>query len=1059
LTVKVDHVRMEIEPLQHEQKEGLALLYAEAAARPDLGVGTIWAPTSGDRKRPSAIYARGVWSLETAGLDMECVSRTQPRVKQPVQHIMISLNEAESKTVSDEQLIRLAEEAIDRAGFRGHQAVFGVHRDTDNAHCHVAVNSIHCETLRAFDRMYSWRRLHWTLREMEVERGMTFEHGLAEVRQAGMPEQHIAWATKAERLSWAQDRGIAKERLEDLAHSFMADADGVELVEDRRERIVSGLRKMLADCADRKEAPLRADVHAIAARLAATIEEGATGVLRLRMMDRAEPGKVSRETVDSLGDTRQRMARWTPSEIAFDVPLREIVPGDDTFDLAQRAWLADIGDVARSEREVEDILTRDPGRVSRDIVAGGKALFGAEEFDGWTCARLSVDGPEWSDRAMRDDTTLIVRSSDSEHPLFTTKAQLDLETRVSDLAKTLTQERNPLFDRAKLDRAFADVEQEAGFTFTAEQRAALDLLEYRFGTLNGVAGAGKTDLMAVVRRYSELTHQPVIGLATAQMAAEQLAQKSGIDSVNSTRGLVLEAARGQELIAEDAIVIVDEFSMTSCEDAKAVLERVDARSRATVLYSGGGAQLENIAAGNTHRVLTEASDEHGHHRELTDVFRQKGATVAWMRDEMPALDRAILDADAVRVREGFRQFDEHGHVKYHPDRKSEIAGKADDIVAGYERGSRVIAPGVSTLEAKFVNRAVRHKLGHVGQGLLYQLEHRKREFSPGDRIVFTKNAERLYGVLNGYTGDVKAVAPNAITVDLDGGRTIVVDPRKYPHLEWGFAVTTHKSQGQGDPIAVVSITTSDTARTAYVALTRCTEWLHVHTRLQREVTEPEKKQGVLLEHLSSDRALRPKDDALLFEQTVARNGGPDTPWAKAVRRAQNHDADPLRQQHRAEMNERFMARGFAVTELLKKTGEQSARAETLDEPKRGKRLAAIAAGQRRDLDKLDVKFALEPFVSWSVRKRTEIERAAPFIERHAEAEAQRQAQRVAHEDLKKARAEYAQAHPELAPQIAGYSAAQIEEMRGRDARRSTLRPATPNEPEAPTQKRSRGQKR
>ena len=45
---------------------------------------------------------------------MEAVARTQPRVKQPVQHYVISLNERESQTVSDEQLIRAAEDALDR---------------------------------------------------------------------------------------------------------------------------------------------------------------------------------------------------------------------------------------------------------------------------------------------------------------------------------------------------------------------------------------------------------------------------------------------------------------------------------------------------------------------------------------------------------------------------------------------------------------------------------------------------------------------------------------------------------------------------------------------------------------------------------------------------------------------------------------------------------------------------------------------------------------------------------------------------------------------------------
>jgi hypothetical protein len=1008
-TQKVEHAQKN-DPLQQSQKTDMAALFAEARARADLGVGAIWQPVAGRGVRPSSIYARGVWSLETAAYDIEAVARTQPRVKNQVEHIIISVPEAESKTLTDEQLIKRTEEALARIGLdAGHQAVATVHRDTDNAHVHWAVASVNRHTLKAWNRQHNWNRLHWSLREMELEYGMTVEHGLAVVRDHNLPTQRIEWATQAERQAWAQERGLAKERLEDLARSFLTDAEGIELHEDRRERIVTRIRKLLDDMAERKEAPLRADVHAIAAGLAATIEPGPKGTLRLRMMERAEKGTVQRESVNSLGDTVQRRARWTPSEVVFDVPLHEIVPGATAFAAAQRAWFADLGDVERSEREVEELLQRDPGRVSRDIVAGGHALFTAGDIAQWTCSRVSVDGPELAERVARADKTLVVRSADSENPLLSTHAQLDLEQHVFDAAQRLAQQKNPRFDRAHLERAIADVEAEEtrahgrAFHFTDEQRAVLDGLEYRFSTVNGVAGAGKSLLMAAVRRYCELTHQPVVGLATAQLAAENLSRKSGIESVNSTRGLVLENARGKELVERDAVVIVDEYSMTSLESAKEILDRIDARPDAVVQYLGGGAQLGNIGAGNTHRVLSDAAAAHGQHRELNETFRQIGERVKWMRDVVPDLDRAILEADAAGVRRGFREFDTHGHIMYHADRKSEIAGKADDIVRAYQRGVRVIAPGVERVEVKYVNRAVRERLGHVGKGILYQLEHRKREFSPDDRIVFTKNSEATLGVLNGYCGTVLAVQPNAIKVRLDGGRTIDVDPRKYPHLEWGYAVTTHKSQGLGDPLVVSSITRSDDARSAYVALTRCEDDLHVHTRLKPEGTaDPAKRHEELLEHLSSNASIRPKDDALLFEERVQRTGGPDSLWARAVRRGMEHNADALRQQHRAEMNDRFEARGKAITEIITRTRGQRERAGRLDGPQE-KRLAAIEAIERRDIGRVDEKFALDSFVTWAWRRRQDIEREAPFLDRHAERREQQEAQRITHRaDHKKA---------------------------------------------------------
>jgi hypothetical protein len=551
---KVEHAQRD-DPVHPQQKTDVAALFAEARAWPDFGAGAIWSPIAGGGKRPSSVYARGVWSLETAAYDIEAVVRTQPRVKQPVQHIIISLNEAESKTVSDEQLIRAAERAVDHAGFAGHQAVFTVHRDTPNAHCHVAVASVNRSTLKAWDRYHGWNRLHEGLRLEEIRNGWTFEHGLAVIRDAGLPTQRIEPATNAERRAWAQERGLVKERLEDQAHSFLSDSEGLELPEDRRERIVTKLRRMLDGVEERGERPLRADVHLIAAGLAATIEPGPQGALRLRLMERAEEGTVERESTDSLGDTVQRVARWTPSDVVFDVPLRQLAPGpldageSRTHDerlrqataLARRAWLADLGDVERSEREIEELLERDPGRASRDIVASGDALFTVEDVDRWTCSRLSDGGPEWSDRILREDSTLVVRSADTEHPLLTTKAQLDHERHVFGGASKVTQERNPLFDRAKLERAFADIEAEESkaqgkeFRFTTEQRAVLDVLESRYGTCNGVAGAGKSKLMAVVRRYCELTAQPVVGLATAQLAAENLSRQSGIASANASR--------------------------------------------------------------------------------------------------------------------------------------------------------------------------------------------------------------------------------------------------------------------------------------------------------------------------------------------------------------------------------------------------------------------------------------------------------------------------------------------------------------------------------------------
>jgi hypothetical protein len=58
-------------------------LIAEAMRRDDLGVGEVWEPEAGGGRRPAAIHARGVTSLETAAAEMEEIAAANPRLRNP----------------------------------------------------------------------------------------------------------------------------------------------------------------------------------------------------------------------------------------------------------------------------------------------------------------------------------------------------------------------------------------------------------------------------------------------------------------------------------------------------------------------------------------------------------------------------------------------------------------------------------------------------------------------------------------------------------------------------------------------------------------------------------------------------------------------------------------------------------------------------------------------------------------------------------------------------------------------------------------------------------------
>jgi hypothetical protein len=104
--------------------------------------------------------------------------------------------------------------------------------------------------------------------------------------------------------------------------------------------------------------------------------------------------------------------------------------------------------------------------------------------------------------------------------------------------------------------------------------------------------------------------------------------------------------------------------------------------------------------------------------------------------------------------------------------------------------------------------------------------HPEKAFSVGDRIQFTapandlKVAKRELGTIQSFTDDGR------MTLTMDGGRSVSLDPREYPHLDHGYAVTSHSSQGQTADRVLIHIDTELGAkdllnnRMAYVAVSR-----------------------------------------------------------------------------------------------------------------------------------------------------------------------------------------------------------------------------------------------
>lgn len=115
------------------------------------------------------------FSWETAAAEMNMVAAQNSRCVDPVYHFILSWRENELPT--DAQIFECATHSIRQLGLEGHQYVTAIHQDTDNTHCHVAVNRINPQTLKAANLWNDADTLQKACRVLERKYGFIQDNG------------------------------------------------------------------------------------------------------------------------------------------------------------------------------------------------------------------------------------------------------------------------------------------------------------------------------------------------------------------------------------------------------------------------------------------------------------------------------------------------------------------------------------------------------------------------------------------------------------------------------------------------------------------------------------------------------------------------------------------------------------------------------------------------------------------------------------------------------------------------------------------------------------------
>jgi conjugative relaxase-like TrwC/TraI family protein len=421
----------------------------------------------------------------------------------------------------------------------------------------------------------------------------------------------------------------------------------------------------------------------------------------------------------------------------------------------------------------------------------------------------------------------------------------------------------------------------------ASQRQAVDeifLSREKVVGLDGIAGAGKTTTLSVIREGAEAEGYRVEGFAPTSRAAQKLGE-TGMETFTLQKHLV----RGpQPDTGEKRLYVLDESSLASTRQVHEFVNRLHPSDR--VLLVGDRRQHEAVEAGRPFAQLQDAGMKTV---KLEEIVRQRD----------PELKQVVEQLALGEVQEAIQNLDRQGRVHQIQGHDERIAAIARDYAKSRENTLVVSPDNRSRMEINELVHAELQRSGlvsndehrirtlvprqdltgadrtwaeryEVGDVLRYSRASKEtgigkgeyaqvksidapknrltvelqdgtqrtydprrqqgvsvfhedtRSFSVGDRIQFTAPANNLR-VANRELGTIASIKEDGrLRLKMDGGRAVELDTHKRLHLDYGYAMTSYSSQGQTADRVLIHVDTELAAkdllnsRMAYVSVSR-----------------------------------------------------------------------------------------------------------------------------------------------------------------------------------------------------------------------------------------------
>ncbi|MEB2183815.1 MobF family relaxase [Xanthomonas campestris pv. campestris] len=425
---------------------------------------------------------------------------------------------------------------------------------------------------------------------------------------------------------------------------------------------------------------------------------------------------------------------------------------------------------------------------------------------------------------------------------------LEAERSVVDIANRRAKETQHHVNPETVKRVIADYEEAKGFHLSQEQRVAVDHICLNSGgvaNLSGLAGTGKTTISELYKEALESEGMVLLGVCVSNKAAQKLESESGMPSVSMAQ-MLHDLAEGKRELQPDDVLVVDEAGMVDTRDTQALLIHAE-KANAKVILQGDAEQLQPIGAGSGFQLTKQAVGD----VKLTEIRRQARvedrelAMAFYAKDEHGEI--IDLKKGTRSRRETLEKGDELKTMLLNSIVEAESQEKSiERLVADYFKNPAKLDDKLvlahSRAEVSALNAGIRKGLkerGEIGaEEVTVEGRYNGRKFDlalvQGDRVMFTAKNKDL-GVVNGTQATIQSIKPSRsggydITGTLrsenpkENGRKVVWNTHDHKALVHDYAVTVHKSQGQGkrEVFHLINLGMMDNA-SSLVAFTRLTK--------------------------------------------------------------------------------------------------------------------------------------------------------------------------------------------------------------------------------------------